>query len=1058
MIEYLKKILIFKEPDDNTDEVREVIGANNDDSSTPKAVKPILSLEEEGKTEETVPTSEEEGKTEETVLTSEEEGKTEETVPTPEEEGKTEETVPTSEEEGKTEETVPTSEEEGKTKETVSTSEEEGKTEGTVPFSEAERKTEDETETIMVHCTQKAAIQIQKAVATGRIPFANTDEGQIFLGFLLGSFRGRIDNFYMSVHGKPVINNFFPGAGGLSSISWRLWQIAVKFPDQVDSLMKVAGVLVHPDVTYESLNPELKSIIDSFENLQPCKGEVVYIVPKGRAKLVGFKDHHNPEAVEKLIKAQYGEGAVIQDVQLDESTQNKGRVDKIILYSNSKVAFCPHCGQPTIKRASGGPSSDPRRFWDTPIRFGISTLVEIYGVKKYVCENQECPQNQFTETFSCVLPYKQFSIRLTGMVIAMAALTSYHGGQDLWTLCGVRISDQTIRRLVLDLTFPDNPNTTMAGIDDVAKRRGCSYYTIIYSLEDHRLLAIVDGRDGSELIKWLDKHKEIRLICRDRAAAYSNAIDQWAENAGVEVTEVADRFHLIQNMINQLKEHCASSLPLHFGIIEKGETVKIVEKDNEMPHKKAFAKGMGLTPEQIDIYDTNYDNSPYDKNHNPITFEVPSLGGTKKENKVSEDTPLPPDSETDKEKVEEQPIDEKEQEKRIAQYIRFCSIRNEFDPSKPKKPQYLELSRKYGIKGREIGKICRMKAREVEAILRGVAEDKKNEVTASYQPALKESAEKKCATSGGTYASAEAAKQEREKNYNTACSVRNEFDLSKPRKPQYKDLAEKYGITPKEAGIYCRMTDQEVECIKDTVITVTTVSKEKKREKTTKTKARKIDDYKYIVYKMLQDGHNINDVFWYVKHKGCKLTDEGLIKNVVTIYEIVFPNRRKPDIKKYIDLKYDKGEYVIRRCDLMKYLVTVNPKAKKNKIIEKHEKLILSKYASVRNVQTIFREFHSAIMGDAEEAIDAFISRYKDGELRGFCKSLSQDIEAIKNAIRYSYSSGFVEGGNSKFKLLKRVSCGRLQLDSLYQKCMLGFWYTLDDFQLKDVAPFLDIG
>ena len=72
--------------------------------------------------------------------------------------------------------------------------------------------------------------------------------------------------------------------------------------------MKIGGLLVHPKVTYETLSPELKSIIDAYENLQRCKGEVIYMVPKGRAKIAKYKDHHNPEAVDKLITAQYGEG------------------------------------------------------------------------------------------------------------------------------------------------------------------------------------------------------------------------------------------------------------------------------------------------------------------------------------------------------------------------------------------------------------------------------------------------------------------------------------------------------------------------------------------------------------------------------------------------------------------------------------------------------------------------------------------------------------------------------------------------------------------------------
>ena len=930
-----------------------------------------------------------------------------------------------------------------------------GSEDPTQPLGEGENPT-DASEVFTIQCTESAAVQLRKAIDSGKIPFAKTDVGMLFLGLLLYSFKGRIDSFCITIHGTPVINNFMPGAGGLSSLSWKLWQIAVKFPYKVDSLIQVAGVLIHPGVSYNSLSPQLRNIIDQFENLKSDKGEVVCMVPKERAKLAQLgKDCHNPEAVDKLIKAQYGEGLTLQDVILDTSTQNRGRVDKLIFASNSRFGVCPHCGQVTIRRAPGGPSSEPRMFWDTPIRFGIPTMVEIHGVKKYVCENQECPKNQFTETFSCVLPRKQFSIRLTGMVLAMAALTSYHGEQDLWMLCGVHISDQTIRRLVLDLVFPDDPDIEKIGIDDVAKRKGCSYYTIIYAVDDHRLLAIVDGRDGSELIKWLDEHKNVRLICRDRGSAYSSAIDKWAEEHKVDVTEIADRFHLIQNMIEHLKAHCASSLPLNFGIIEEGGQARIVEGD-EVPSKKAFAKAAEPTAEQMAAYDA-YDNSPFDKDQNRIEFELPSPNGTSKGTKGTKAAP-PSDQVTDEDTgADQRPLDEAEQKKRIESYTRKCYIRNDLNPSKPRKPQYKELACKYGSTSKEISRICRMDYEAVEAILEGVDEAKKTEVKASHQPTL---GPKKMDATVTTSATENVTEIDGETDYNKARSIRTEFEPTKARKPQYQALAEKYGVDPKVVKRYCLMSDEEVEALKDmkdtkdtkdTNDTIIVTSKPKKARK------RKIDDYKYIIYKMLQDGHNISDIFWYIKHKGCTLTDEGLLKSIISIYEIVFPGHRVPDIKQYIDFRYKEGEYHIRRCELMKYLVTVNPKTKKNEIIDKYIQLILDKYASVRNVQTIFSEFHSAVMGDAEEAIDVFISKYENGQLRGFCKSISRDIEAIKNAIRYTYSSGFVEGGNSKFKTLKRLSGGRLQLNSLIQKCMLGFWYTLDGFQLKDIAPFLDI-
>ena len=42
-----------------------------------------------------------------------------------------------------------------------------------------------------------------------------------------------------------------------------------------------------------------------------------------------------------------------------------------------------------------------------------------------------------------------------------------------------------------------------------------------------------------------------------------------------------------------------------------------------------------------------------------------------------------------------------------------------------------------------------------------------------------------------------------------------------------------------------------------------------------------------------------------------------------------------------------------------------------------------------------------------------------------FAKGLERDIDAVENAVAYGYSNGFVEGTNSRLKMIKRTMYGR---------------------------------
>ena len=82
------------------------------------------------------------------------------------------------------------------------------------------------------------------------------------------------------------------------------------------------------------------------------------------------------------------------------------------------------------------------------------------------------------------------------------------------------------------------------------------------------------------------------------------------------------------------------------------------------------------------------------------------------------------------------------------------------------------------------------------------------------------------------------------------------------------------------------------------------------------------------------------------------------------------------------------------------------------------------------------------------EKLDEYVEKYGTSEIEPFCNGIKKDITPVKNAISFSVSSGFVEGNNNKFKVLKRIVYGRSGLVNLEKKCKLAFLSKSQDFSL----------
>jgi transposase len=92
------------------------------------------------------------------------------------------------------------------------------------------------------------------------------------------------------------------------------------------------------------------------------------------------------------------------------------------------------------------------------------------------------------------------------------------------------------------------------GIDEVSRRKGQRYLTLVYDLGRHRLLWVGEDRDSETMkrfFQWLGRRKRsIRVVCCDMWAVYVDAVRDQLPGA----TIAFDRFHVVAHLNRALDE------------------------------------------------------------------------------------------------------------------------------------------------------------------------------------------------------------------------------------------------------------------------------------------------------------------------------------------------------------------------------------------------------------------------------------------------------------------------------------------------------------------------
>jgi transposase len=117
-------------------------------------------------------------------------------------------------------------------------------------------------------------------------------------------------------------------------------------------------------------------------------------------------------------------------------------------------------------------------------------------------------------------------------------------------------SDDTILRHLKRQAMKRRVETSMraVGLDDWAYRKGSTYGTIVVDLERREVIDVMPDRSAASTAGWLEQHPDIQIVSRDRCGSFA----QGAREGAPQARQVADRFHILQNLREAIQVHSAA--------------------------------------------------------------------------------------------------------------------------------------------------------------------------------------------------------------------------------------------------------------------------------------------------------------------------------------------------------------------------------------------------------------------------------------------------------------------------------------------------------------------
>ena len=251
----------------------------------------------------------------------------------------------------------------------------------------------------------------------------------------------------------------------------------------------------------------------------------------------------------------------------------------------SKQSQCPVCG---------GFSSSVHDYYTRKIQdlsvFQNSTII-LLKTRKFKCNNPTCNRKVFSEQTSHLLRYSRRTVRASKILDTLSIEVTGKLGSILSKQLLLPVSTSTVTRIALRQPIPAIIQPKVLGVDDWAFRKGKSYGTILIDMETSKPIDLLPSRESLDLKDWLRKYPDIDIVTRDRASAYSSAVNEVCPDT----VQIADRFHLLMNLSDALDKYFKSVRPEISSLI-KSKTDEIIKLSSDIvPSKEKAGDGEHLT-------------------------------------------------------------------------------------------------------------------------------------------------------------------------------------------------------------------------------------------------------------------------------------------------------------------------------------------------------------------------------------------------------------------------------------------------------------------------------
>jgi transposase len=176
---------------------------------------------------------------------------------------------------------------------------------------------------------------------------------------------------------------------------------------------------------------------------------------------------------------------------------------------------------------------------------------------RYRPRRVECPRcGVRVEDFPWAEPWARVTASLSNAVARLARELSWQGTARQYGLNWKSVATIVKRTVQYGLKHRARPAVHAIGIDEVSRRKGQVYLTVVYDLERRVLLWVGEDRTEEAVKKFFTEEigrrrcNTLRVVCMDMWAAYAKLVREHARNAQI----LFDRFHIVKHLNEAVEE------------------------------------------------------------------------------------------------------------------------------------------------------------------------------------------------------------------------------------------------------------------------------------------------------------------------------------------------------------------------------------------------------------------------------------------------------------------------------------------------------------------------